>query len=182
MIQNIIFDWGNKSFLFYLTLYMALFIIPIFLYVYYVYHLIPFQYLLLDKNISSSVGKGLGIGVFVILIFLIVNHFSIHIDISRNGLFKLLGLLLAGPLEEIPFRGFYLKEFSAKIGFVYANLLSSLMFAALHFQSIQPEEFVKFIVLFILSLWLGYLYHKTKSLWPPIIVHSFYNLSTIIFT
>ena len=90
-------------------------------------------------------------------------------------------VILAGPFEEIPFRGFYLKEFSDRWGFVRANILSSAMFAALHLRAFSPRELLNCGLLFFISMWLGYLYKRSDSLWAPVIVHSAYNVLTVVF-
>jgi hypothetical protein len=48
-IQFFYFDAAKTSFLFNLCLYLIIFIIPIFIYVCHVFHLVPFNYLALDK-------------------------------------------------------------------------------------------------------------------------------------
>ena len=91
--------------------------------------------------------------------------------------------MLVGVLEEIPMRGFYLQKFESRMGFLKANILSSLLFTSLHvFDLIQDEANLVFslALLFIVSLWLGYIFKKTKSLWTVIIVHSIYNLAVYI--
>jgi membrane protease YdiL (CAAX protease family) len=55
------------------------------------------------------------------------------------------------------------------------------MFAVFHFQSLNFEALFRAAFLLVVGLWLGYFFNKTKSLWPPIIIHSIYNLSTALF-
>ena len=164
-----------------LVLYLFVFIVPIFVFIRCSLREAPLGYLLLSENVISSLIKGAAVGGFVIAAFLLVHRFSVQPMGSANQAIRLLGLILAAPLEEIPFRGFYLKEFSKRLNFVWANLLQSLMFAVVHLQNLQPQELFRGVFLVVLGLWLGYLCRITKSLWPPILVHAAYNLSTMLF-
>lgn len=72
--------------------------------------------------------------------------------------------------EEIFFRGFVLRGFVNRWGVVPGIFLSSVIFAALHFQ---PGVIIP---VFITGLLLGTLYWQTGSIWPGIGVHAAQNL------
>ena len=164
-----------------LGLYLFVFILPIFVFIRFTLREAPLGYLLLTENVISSLAKGAALGGFIVAVFLLVHKLSVQPIDSADNAVRLLGLVLVAPLEEIPFRGFYLKEFSKRFRFAWANLLQSLMFAAVHLQSLQPQELFRGVFLVAFGLWLGYLCRITKSLWPPILVHAAYNLSTMLF-
>ena len=79
-------------------------------------------------------------------------------------------LILVAPLaEEIFFRGFLYQAFRNSLGVLPGALLSALVFGAVHL------EFFKLVQLAILGVILALLFEKTKSLWPPIILHAINN-------
>ena len=83
--------------------------------------------------------------------------------------FFIVGAIVAPLVEEIFFRGFLFQGFRQKYGWVSAMLLSSAIFAAGHLDpaSLLPT--------FILGLVLAYLYQRSNSLWPGIILHFLVN-------
>lgn len=72
-------------------------------------------------------------------------------------------------VEEIFFRGFLFQGFRQKYGWVNGMLLSSAIFAAAHLN------LVVLIPTFILGSLLAYLYHRSNSIWPGVIVHFLVN-------
>jgi len=159
-------------------LYIVVFLLPIIIYIRAALCENPPEYLKISKNVKTGFLYGFAISAFVLLAFLIVNRFSTDVEALKASAFV---AVLAGPFEEIPFRGFYLREFSGRWGFVRANILSSAMFAALHLQALGPNDILRCGFLFFVGLWLGYIYKKSDSLWAPVIVHSAYNALTVIF-
>ena len=77
--------------------------------------------------------------------------------------------ILAPFLEEIFFRGFVYRTFSAEWPIWLASPLTAVLFALLHFQ------FQSLIPLVFLGLLLNYAYQKTGSLWTSIVFHSLNN-------
>jgi membrane protease YdiL (CAAX protease family) len=82
--------------------------------------------------------------------------------------------ILAPIAEEIFFRGFLYAGLRARIGVLGAMVTSTLFFTALHFS------LDAFIPIFILGLCLAFLYEKTGSLYPSIILHASNNGIAII--
>lgn len=77
---------------------------------------------------------------------------------------------LVGPVaEEVLFRGFLQPALRDIMGNVKAILLTSFLFAMVHFNAYI------FLQIFILGLLLGYLYEKTGTLVAPITVHVLHN-------
>lgn len=82
--------------------------------------------------------------------------------------------ILAPVAEEIFFRGFLYGGLRRRIGVIGAMIASTIFFTALHF-SIDV-----FIPLFFLGLFLAWLYEKTGSLYPGIILHASNNAVALI--
>ncbi|MBD5533555.1 MAG: CPBP family intramembrane metalloprotease [Lachnospiraceae bacterium] len=78
--------------------------------------------------------------------------------------------LLAPMIEEILMRGFLLNGFIPRYGTAAALLLSSMLFAILHFNMVQS------LSAFLCGIVLGLLYLTTDSVLCCIIAHSIYNI------
>src|SRR5665647_26003 len=116
-----------------LCFYILVFIIPIIVYLVLSEKVSVFNYLKLRSNILSGILIGILISIFIILIFLIKNKFMITngLNLKRDA-YLLIGRILVGPLEEIPFRGFYLQKLKSFHSFWKANFISSVLFASMH--------------------------------------------------
>ncbi|MBI9069603.1 MAG: CPBP family intramembrane metalloprotease [Salinivirgaceae bacterium] len=68
-------------------------------------------------------------------------------------------------LEELIFRGVVLKGFLKKYNPKKAILWSAIIFGAAHLNPWQ------FIPAFLIGLVIGWLYYKTRSIWPGIFIH-----------
>jgi len=90
--------------------------------------------------------------------------------------------LLAAPLlEEIVFRGLVHNALARVLG-PHRRwgiiLLSAVIFTLIHLGAVLPYALGS---LFMLAIVLGWLYERTGSLWPPIVVHFLFNaLNTIM--
>ncbi|HSJ86556.1 MAG TPA: CPBP family intramembrane glutamic endopeptidase, partial [Anaerolineales bacterium] len=83
--------------------------------------------------------------------------------------FFFVGALLAPVVEEIFFRGFLFQGLRARYGWVAGMLLSSAIFGLAH---LDP---VSLIPTFILGNLLAYLYQRSNSIWPGVILHVLVN-------
>jgi uncharacterized protein len=83
--------------------------------------------------------------------------------------FIVVGVIVAPVVEELFFRGFLFQGFRQKYGWVNGALLSSAVFAVAH---LDP---VALIPTFILGILLAYMYHRTDSVWIPILLHVLVN-------
>lgn len=90
-------------------------------------------------------------------------------------LFLIVVGLVAPLLEEIIFRGFLFGTLRNSFGPWRSMVYSSLLFAALH------QSLVAFLPIFFLAMVLAYLYEKTGSLWPSIILHMLNNTVATLF-
>ncbi len=78
-------------------------------------------------------------------------------------------VVLAPLVEEMFFRGFLFPAFRQRYGWVKALLLSSGLFALAH------GDPAAFIPIFLLGCVLAYVYHRSGSIWPGIILHFLVN-------
>lgn len=133
----------------------------------------------------DSLTMGLGCGLIVISYPLIIAHNLLLTYLGANTqgeammkmfselkspIWLILAAVIVAPLvEETFFRGFLFQGFRQRYGWVAALLLSSGIFAASH---LDP---VSFIPTFVLGAVLGYVYHRSNSLWTSIILHFLNN-------
>jgi hypothetical protein len=83
--------------------------------------------------------------------------------------FFLVAVVFAPFVEEIFFRGFLFQGLRQRYGWINAMLLSSAVFAAAHL------DLVVLIPTFILGNVLAYVYHRSNSVWPGILLHFLIN-------
>lgn len=82
-------------------------------------------------------------------------------------------IVLVGPfIEELLFRGFLQTFLSQVMGERWALVLSAALFARLHGMAGLPS-------LFLLSVFLGWLQLRTRSLWAPTLAHALNNAVTL---
>lgn len=89
-------------------------------------------------------------------------------------LMAILAIFIAPITEEIVFRGILYRYFKSHIHPGPALLLSSLLFACMHFNLLS------FLPLFIFGLLLGRNYERTGSLITPITLHALFNANTYL--
>lgn len=130
---------------------------------------------------TLSVGCGLLIASYVII--LVHNIVLTTLGVQTQGdeisnllelldspvWFFLVGAVLAPLVEEIFFRGFLFQGLRAKYGWVSGMLISSAIFAIAH---LDPASLIP---TFILGSLLAYLYHRSNSVWPGVILHMAVN-------
>lgn len=89
--------------------------------------------------------------------------------------------VIAGPVEEMIFRGLILQPLRRKFTFWQANVASSLIFTVYHFplwiargRGFQVGD-IGWV--FLAGLLFGWLFWKTKSLGPSALVHTLHDLA-----
>jgi len=90
-------------------------------------------------------------------------------------LFAITAAIVAPLAEETFFRGFAFQGLKKRFGSGWGIFLSALLFSLAH---MSPSGLVP---IFILGLMLAWLFNKTQSVWPCIIVHCAYNSIALIF-
>jgi uncharacterized protein len=133
-----------------------------------------------DLN-TMGLGCGLLIAGYVIIFLHNLVLLALGVDTQGDAVIKmfaeldsplwffLVGVVFAPIVEEIFFRGFLFQGFRQRYGWVAAILISSFIFAAAH---LDP---VAFIPTFVLGSVLAYVYHRSNSVWPGIILHFLVN-------
>lgn len=91
-------------------------------------------------------------------------------------------IIIAAPvIEEFLFRGCIQNWMRKYVGAKAAIILTSLIFAMMHYAPSQGKSNFPLIVsLCIFSLYLGFLYEKTRSLLAPIVLHATFNTISVI--
>jgi membrane protease YdiL (CAAX protease family) len=130
---------------------------------------------------SLSLGCGLLVGGYIIIILHNLLLYALGVDTQGEKIVKvftelnspvwffIVGAVFAPFVEETFFRGFLFQGFREHYGWKTAMLLSSAIFAAAHL------DLVALIPTFILGNVLAYVYHRSNSLWPGIILHFLVN-------
>lgn len=127
----------------------------------------------------------LGIGLLLLVYFIsIINNvvmmflgvvtqaetiFDVLNEIDSLAVFILASTVVAPIFEEIFFRGFLFKGFRQKYGWKIALVVSSLIFSLFHGQ------IATLIPTFLLGSLFAYIYHRTESIFPSIIMHFMVN-------
>jgi|GEM_PF-828109 len=105
---------------------------------------------------------------------------------SSSSIFNLsialfLIVIFAPLIEEFIFRGCMQNYLRKKLGVKFSMILTSLLFAFMHFSLSQKTSNIPLILsLFSFSLYLCFIYEKTRSLTSSIILHSTFNLISSI--
>jgi len=85
----------------------------------------------------------------------------------------LVTVLANGALEEVLFRGLFLRKLEPFFGKFLSNFLIALVFTVLHKGSAYTSsEFIFLAVLVPLALVWGYVMQKTDSVWGSILFHA----------
>ena len=99
-------------------------------------------------------------------------------------IYALLSMILIGWIEEIIFRGFLLKKKEKRRGLKVAIIISSVTFGIGHILNLvsQPgfETFLQVIYAIAFGFMFVYVFLKTKSLWPCIILHSIIDFTAML--
>lgn len=113
--------------------------------------------------------------ILLILGFRLIYEGSIYqfsnlltIDLKFNSL--LLSCIYAPFIEELLYRGIILNGLIKKYNPVIAIIISSLLFSVMHFNFFQS------INAFFIAVIIGYIFHKTKSLYLCIFLHFCNNI------
>ncbi|MFC2027145.1 type II CAAX prenyl endopeptidase Rce1 family protein [Chloroflexota bacterium] len=95
-------------------------------------------------------------------------------EMSFPWLLIITTVVVAPLVEEMFFRGFIFAGFWQRYGWQKAALISSALFALVHLQPLA------FIPIFILGYVFAYIYYRSKSIWPGILMHFTVNLLAVV--
>jgi len=90
---------------------------------------------------------------------------SLFEDVSSPWPLLFAGVIVAPFVEEVFFRGFVFTGLRERYGWIPAALLSAGLFALVHFQPIS------FLPIFLMGLIFAFLYQRSNSIWPGLIMH-----------
>ena len=122
-------------------------------------------------------------GIKVIFKILTIDLPTVHPKYLYAGNPELLiffSFVLIGPIvEEIYMRGFIFNGLLNEMNWMKAAVISSSIFALVH---VSPGNIYRFIPAFIFGMAFCYLFNKSRSVIPGIIIHSFHNLFIFLIT
>jgi uncharacterized protein len=163
----------------------GIFVLPVLLYLRWIDHVNPFQYL----KLTQSWKRGLAAGLILALADFLVTwlrtgppHWN-PLSVSWNTLINT--SILVGFFEEIPFRGFILQKLQDRFPFWKATLISALLFMAIHIPGylvMQTLSLYNLVYLFLFGVVMAIIFLLSKSLWSSIVAHSINDfISLLIF-
>jgi membrane protease YdiL (CAAX protease family) len=93
----------------------------------------------------------------------------------------LIFVLANGTLEELLFRGLFLRKLEPFVGKFLSNLLTALVFTVLHRGAFYTSDEAIFLaVTFPLALVWGYVMQKTDGIWGSILFHAGMDIPIIL--
>jgi membrane protease YdiL (CAAX protease family) len=160
-------------------------VVPVWLYLRYVDRVEPVEYL----KLKGRVGRGLLYALLLTAVNLtgmIARFGAPHPDAARVTWNSVLGTsFLVGFIEEIPYRGFMLRKFAERFNFWFANLITSVLFVAIHLPgwiALHTLKVETAATIFVFGFVMGAAFRWSDSLWTPIAAHSANDfLSYVIF-
>lgn len=136
---------------------------------------------------KGNLKKGLLIGVSIFACFSILAVFKMTGQaIALEKVVPLIPWILIfvlanGTMEELLFRGLFLKKFQPFLGAKLSNILTAIIFAIAHMQVKYTSDVPIFVIIvFILGLGLGHSMQKTDSLIAPALFHAGADMCFII--
>jgi len=159
--------------------------VPVFLYLRHVDGVEPLAYL----KLTHRVRRGLVVAVLLTALNFIgsVVRFGLpQPTMERVTWNSILGTsMLVGAIEEIPYRGFMLQKFAERVDFWLANLITSLLFLAVHLPgwiALNTLRADLAATVFVFGLAMGIVFKYSDSLLAPIVTHSANDfLSFVVF-
>lgn len=115
----------------------------------------------------------------IIILFLIQLFFAKYriSSLSNNIIFDyIITFLFLAASEEIIIRGIIFKEIAEHKGYIFAIIITSLLFAILHIFNYE-FNLIAALNTFLVGILLGLMVYYTGSLWCSIIYHYIWNLS-----
>lgn len=175
------------------TLKCVLWVLPAASFAYWARNQSPPRYLGLSAipSMQHWLGSLLITGVFLLVVAIYEiglgsKFISIAPLAAQPLVLSLLQLAVSPLLEELLFRGLVLHELQTIAPRLIANVLTSLLFAAVHLPFWLAHGGLSMAVaanvfgLFLFSLLAGWLYAQTSSVWPSTVAHSANNLLVMV--
>lgn len=128
---------------------------------------------------KGRIGIWLTVGIAAFIIFPVIAYSPLA---NQEGVLNkllplspwiLLFVLSNGFMEELLFRGLFLKRYEPFLGKGLSNLLTAIVFTLMHTQVTYASQMLQFLLIALtLSLVWGYLIQKTDSLWGAVLFHA----------
>lgn len=154
---------------------VTVWVVPVWLYLRYVDRVDPIEYLKLRRHVR----RGLLYALVLTMINVVgmIARFGVpHLAMERVTWNSILGTsLLVGFIEEIPYRGFMLQKFAERLNFWLANLITSLLFLAIHLPgwiALHTLHIATSATIFVFGVVMAAVFRWSDSLWAPIASHS----------
>jgi membrane protease YdiL (CAAX protease family) len=158
-----------------LTIRLLVWVAPVFAYLRYVDGVDPIRYL----KLAGHVRRGLLVALALTVLNLLGSIFRFglpHPSMQRVTWNSVLGTsFLVGFIEEIPYRGFILQKLQERINFWLANLVTSVLFLAIHLPGWIALHMLRAdtaVSVFIFGVVMAIVFRYSESLWAPIVTHS----------
>lgn len=141
------------------------------------------------KKIYLAKGRlvtGLIIGIlfFILFAYLAINNPQQRIEpdfLGKNYYWILIFVFANGFMEELIFRGIFLKKLYQYMKPVWAIVLTSICFAVPHLTvNYHPEVLIFAGIVFVLGVICGFAMHYTRSIIAPMLIHAGADLMIII--
>lgn len=127
-----------------------------------------------------------------VIVGMIVNHKGLWLNPQILLAQELPKFLVVGFVEEMVYRGWGMNAFSTHMSSSKANLLSSLYFVVLHFPSYFIHWYLdgtfavstmltQAVYVFVLGLVFGWVFKKSQSIWPPMLIHFWSDFASVLF-
>ncbi len=110
--------------------------------------------------------------VTLIFVFLPENKSSMESlnNMMSGGIITVIAICIIAPfIEEMLFRGIFLRGFLGHYSPAHSIIYSSLLFSLVHLNLYQMPS------AFLLGCYIGWLYYVSRSLWPCIFAHALNN-------
>jgi membrane protease YdiL (CAAX protease family) len=129
---------------------------------------------------TGKVRIWLPIAIAAWVVFPAVAYYSLSSS-QPNALEKLLPLwpwillfvLSNGFMEELLYRGIFLKQYESFLGKGLSVVLTAFVFTLIHTQVTYAAQMIQFLVIvLVLSLVWGFLIQKSDSLWGAVLFHA----------
>ncbi len=158
-----------------LAIRLAVWVAPVLLYLRWIDGVNPIEYL----KLRPKIGRGVVIGLVLTALNLLgmCLRFGLpHPTLERVTWNSVLGTsLMVGIIEEVPYRGFMLRKLTKWYGFWRANLVTSLLFLAVHLPgwiALHALRLDTAVTILIFGTVMAIVSRYADSLWASIVAHS----------
>jgi membrane protease YdiL (CAAX protease family) len=129
-------------------------------------------------------GISIGVLLFIVFGYLAINNPQYKMEpefIKENYIWILIFAFANGFMEELIYRGIFLKKLNKIMSPFWSIIITSICFAAPHLTANYTEDiFFFFGIVFVLGLITGFAMHYTRSIIAPTLIHAGADLMIIL--